>query len=193
MRYLNFRGRRNLAPRAGVTFLRSVILRRTPGRPFEKEFRMRHCRLLCLAVAGLLAFALGSRAADKPRAEAFKPAVLLRLEPLDDLIRDARHLVKQAQREESARKVERLLKNMTGEKGFQGIDTKKPLGVYATLSPKLDQSQVVLLMPVADKKEFVEFLKGLDCKVEKGEDGVHTLTTDSIPFPILFRFAHGYA
>ena len=45
---------------------------------------MRSCRLLSLALAGLLAFAHASRAESEPRAEkAFEPTAVLRLAPLD--------------------------------------------------------------------------------------------------------------
>jgi hypothetical protein len=154
---------------------------------------MRTFGLLSLALAGLLAFAPAGRAADKPRQQdAFKPAVLLRLESLDQLIGDAKYLVKQMQRDESAKQIERLLKSLTGEKGLEGVDTKKPIGAYATLAGKLEQTQVMILLPVSDEKAFVKFLKHLDFKVEK-EDGVHTVNVENVPFPILFRFAHGYA
>jgi hypothetical protein len=155
---------------------------------------MRHFGLLSLALAGLLAFAPAGRAAEKPRQqETFKPAVLLRLEPLDQLIGDAKFLVKQTERDESAKQIEKLLKSLTGEKGLEGVDTKKPLGAYAVLGAKLDQTQVMILLPVSDEKAFVKFLKKMDFKVEKDDDGVHTVNVENVPFPILFRFAHGYA
>src|SRR5215208_4994129 len=142
---------------------------------------MRQIGLLSLAVAGLLAFGSACRA-DKPREQdAFKPAVLLRLEPLDQLVGDARYLVKQTKRDESAKHVERLLRSLTGEKGLVGVDVKKPLGAYATLAGKLDQTQVMILLPVSDEKAFVKFLKSLDFKVEKGEDGVHTVNAENVP------------
>src|SRR5262249_33890224 len=144
-----------------------------PGRgdfapPFGEGVDMRTCRLLSLALAGLLAFAHVSRADDKPRAEkAFEPTALLRLAPLDSLIGDARYLAKQAQREDDLAEVEKVLKT------FTGIDTKKPLGAYATLSGKLEQSQIMLLLPIADEKEFLAFLKDLKFDAEKGDDGVY--------------------
>lgn len=159
---------------------------------------MHRFALLGLALAGLLSFAPDARP-DKvlttttDKVETFKPTAVLRLKPLDGLIDDLKYLVKQTQREQVGKQVEGILKGLTGPNGLEGVDTKKPIGIYASLNAKLDQSEVMLLVPVADEKDFLTFLENLDFKVEKGKDGLHTLSVENVPFPILFRFAHGYA
>jgi hypothetical protein len=142
-------------------------------------------------VAGLFLLAGVVRSADEP-ASSFKPAVLVRVKALDDLLVDARYLVKQAGREEEVKQFEKMIKARTGPKGLEGIDTKKPIGLYGSLSPQLDQSQGVLLLPIADEKTFLEFLDGLDLKPEKDATDLYTLTLPNIPVPVEFRFAHGY-
>src|SRR3954463_2458239 len=114
---------------------------------------------------------LGPAPAAEPESS-FKPTAVMRLKPLEDLIGDLRYLVKQLDREEEAKQIEGLLKSRTGPNGLEGIDTKKPLGVYGTLTSPLDQSQVVVLVPIADEKTFMDFLDTLNLKPEKGKDGL---------------------
>jgi hypothetical protein len=163
---------------------------------------MRSRILLGLALAGLLLAAPVARAdragpgkdrGPEPPA-GFRPAVVLRLEALDELFADVRYLLEQAGQQQIGKGVEGALKAMTGgDGGLEGVDTKKPIALYATVQSKLTESQVVLLLPIADEKKFLELLDNLDMKVEKGADGVYTLKIENVPFPILFRFAHGYA
>lgn len=148
---------------------------------------MRARALLGVALTGLVLLAPAARAG-----EAFKPAVLLRLKALEELIGDLRFLVKEVGREEQAKQVEALLKARTGPNGLEGIDVKKPVGLYATVKPSLNQSEVVLLLPIADEKTFLDFLDSLNLKPEKGTDGLYTLQVENVPVPLLFRFANGY-
>jgi hypothetical protein len=149
-------------------------------------------------LAGLIVLTVAARVdagADSKQVEPaapFKPALLVRLAALDDLIADARYLVKQAGREEEARQVEKMIKARTGKKGLEGIDTKKPIGLYGSLASRIDRSEAVLLLPIADESAFLEFLKNLDLEPKKDDTGLHTLTVENVPFPVLFRFANGY-
>jgi len=159
---------------------------------------MRSCGLLGLALAGLLLLAPTARADDKPGdktpepASSFKPAALLRIEAIDDLFADLRYILKQAGQKEVGDQLEMGLKLLTGGKGLAGIDTKKPIGLYASVASKLNESQVMLLLPISDEKKFIEFLNERDIKPEKGNNGVYTLNLDNLPFPILARFANNY-
>jgi hypothetical protein len=139
---------------------------------------------LSLALAGLLL-------ASPARAE-FKPAVLLRLKALEDLIGDLRFLVKEVGKEEEGKQAEALLKARTGPNGLEGVHVKKPIGLYATVKPSLNESEVVLLLPIADEKTFLAFLDQLNFKPEKNPDGLYTLQVENVPVPLLFRFANGY-
>jgi hypothetical protein len=151
---------------------------------------------LALACFVLLTCSVRSEAgADSKEVEPptpFKPAVLVRVKALEDLIADARYLVKQAGREEEAKQVEKMLKARTGPKGLEGIDTKKPIGLYGSVAARVDRSEAVLLLPIADEATFLKFLDSLDLKPEKDKTGLYTLTVENSPFPVLFRFANGY-
>ena len=151
-----------------------------------------------LLLAGLALSLPGSRgraatkADDSEPASPFKGALVLRVKPLDELIADVRYVTQLAGREEEAKQFEKLLKSKTGPKGLEGIDTKKPIGAYGILKAKLDESQGVVLLPIADEQTFLKFLETMDLKAEKDKGGLYTLTSDMVPFPLLFRFANNY-
>ena len=42
-------------------------------------------------------------------------------------------------------------------------------------------SQLVVLMPIADQKAFLGLLENLDIKPDKGDDGVYTVNHDKVP------------
>jgi hypothetical protein len=122
----------------------------------------------------------------------FKPAVVLRLEALDDLFADLRFVLEQAGQKQLGRGLKGVLESMTGPKGLQGVDTRKPIALYGTPASKLTESQAVLMLPIADEKEFLELLENLDFKTEKDGTGLYTVKIENVRFPILFRFANGY-
>lgn len=120
------------------------------------------------------------------------PTVIVRLKSLDGLIADARYLTEMAGKEEEAKQAEGFLKQLTGPKGLEGIDTTKPSGLYGKLGPNGVDSEVVVMLPIADEATALEFLKRFT-KPEKGDDGVYTVNVERSPFPIFFRFVDGYA
>jgi hypothetical protein len=124
--------------------------------------------------------------------DATKPTLIARFKSIDGLIADARYLVELADRAEEAKQGEAFLKSLIGDKGLEGIDTKKPFGLYGKLAANFLESQVVVLAPVADEKAFVAMLGRLNFKPDKAKDGLYTLNIDQVPFPIYFRFANGY-
>src|SRR5215471_11780928 len=113
-------------------------------------------RMRCVAVVALLALAVPVRAADDKKT----PTLIVRVQSLDNLISDARYLATLAGREEEAKQAEGFLKQFTGEKGIEGIDTKRPMGAYAFLGENVIDSEVVLL-PVADEQAILGLLKRL--------------------------------
>ena len=81
--------------------------------------------LRSLPLLALFVFVPALSAADKPKA----PTLTLRLPALDDLIADLRYLAEQAGRGEEAKQFEKLVKSLSGEKGIEGLDPKKPLAL----------------------------------------------------------------
>src|SRR5262245_32532185 len=104
-------------------------------------------RLRTFALLALLVFLPAAPAQEKAKA----PTLGLRLKGLDDFLADARFVAAQAGRDEEFKQAERLLQRMAGEKGLEGLDTKKPMGLYAYLGPKGVDSTAVLMLPIADQ------------------------------------------
>jgi hypothetical protein len=147
---------------------------------------------LMLALPAARSRADDAKSSDSEPATPFKAALVLRIQSLDELIADARYLAKLAGREAETKEFEKMLKSKTGPKGLEGIDTKKPIGAYGVLKAKLDESQGVLMVPIADEQAFLKFLESKDLKPEKDNTGLYTLQTEMIPFPLVFRFANNY-
>ena len=63
-------------------------------------------------------------------------ALVVSFKSLDGLIADAKYVAELAGRSEEAAQFEKMFKNQFGgPKGLEGIDPKKPIGLYARLSP----------------------------------------------------------
>ena len=149
------------------------------------------------ALAGLVLLAAApalTRAADD---KADKPALVVAFKSLDGLIADAKYIATLADKEEEAKQAEKTLQSLVGgPKGLEGVDAKKPIGLYARINEDDPQkSEVVLLLPIADEDAFVKLLKRQDkIQVEKkAADGSYQVNAETIPFPLYLRFANHYA
>src|SRR5690349_24718906 len=118
---------------------------------------MRKYVLPSLAVLSL-ALPAAARAGDAPPAG---PSVVVRIEPLDDLLADFRYLGGLADRDELVKQFEALVRAKAGTKGLDGIDLKRPLGFYGTVGAQGFDSSGVLMVPVADEKAFLALLDNL--------------------------------
>lgn len=127
-----------------------------------------------------------------PAQAAETPTLVMRMASIDELIAQARYLAVLAGKEEEAKQAEAFLKGMTGPKGLEGLDTKKPFGFYAVLGESIERSSAVALIPVADEKTLMNFLQNVGIRPEK-EDEVYKFDLPNSPFPGFFRFANGYA
>ena len=151
---------------------------------------MRSRTILTLGILALASPALARP--DPAPVKVVRPTLQVRLAPLDDLIGDLRYAVKKLGREEEAKQIEQMLKDRTGPKGLEGVDTKKPIALIGTIAKKLDESELLLLLPISDEKTFLSFLDAAGLKPTKEKDGSYTMSVENVPFPILFRFANGH-
>src|SRR5205085_1163040 len=74
----------------------------------------------------------------------------------------------------------------------EGVDPQRPFGAYAVLTADVANSPVVIMIPIADEKRFLQMLRErLSVEPEKGDDG--TLKA-SLPLinEVVLRFADGY-
>jgi hypothetical protein len=144
-----------------------------------------------VAVFCLVAATTPVRAADdKPQ-----PTLVVGVRSLETLLSDARYLASLAGDKERARQVEKMIRARIGEKGLDGIDAKRPFGLYAAFGEGLTDIFGVFMVPIADEKVFLKLLKGLKLDVIKDEDGLYSLNPDFLPkeVTVYFRFANKYA
>lgn len=139
---------------------------------------------LCLMVA-----VLPARAADpKPAA----PGFVVRMKSLDTLLEDGKYLAQLVGKGDDFKQYEGIFKSVVGEKGFEGVDTKKPLGAYGYIGAQGLDSKIVVLIPIADETAFLKFLKSKEITPEKQENGTYTAMLPNLTEPVVFRFANKY-
>lgn len=100
--------------------------------------------------------------------------------------------------EKAAEQMEQGIKDTLGEKGWAGLDDKKPIGVYAYLKPKLENSYLVFAVPVTKEKDALDLLERLGVGVEEEEKakGVYRLRKRGLfpeESPTRMRFHDGHA
>src|SRR5262249_7072432 len=140
----------------------------------------------------LLGLTLWPNPAPAAAEEATTPTLVVRLRSLDALFGDFQYVAGLAGREEEAKQLQGLLSSRAGPKGLEGIDTRRPLGLYGSLDANLMDSTAVLLLPISDEKAFLDLLEGFNYKAKKEGDGVYTVTPENFPFAIYLRFANKY-
>lgn len=151
------------------------------------------------ALLAAVALPLVARADDKKAAQVEKaaakadgPGLVVRIQSVEQLLENARYLAALVGREEEAKQMEGFLKAKAGPKGLEGIDMKRPMGLYANIGPNGLDSTAVALIPIADQKAFLGMLDNTGVKYEKKEGGLFEVKLDNeqIPVPIHFRFAN---
>ncbi len=157
--------------------------------------RLRLARLFIVAACALLPVAAQPAAAADKKTDG--PSLLIRVQSVNDLIKTAEYFLAFAPEDqaEQAKQGIGLIKSLIDDKkGIEGIDVKRPLGFYATITPDPTASPVVALIPVADEEALLGALKDramLDIK--KNKDGVYETTPPNSPMTVYFRFANKYA
>jgi hypothetical protein len=146
-----------------------------------------------MAVFCLVAAAAPVRAADeKP-----EPALVVGVRSLDTLLRDAQYLVSLAGDDDRATQFIKLIRARIGDKGLDGIDTKRPFGFYAVFGDDLASAAGIAMVPVADQKAILKLLKGLKLEAtqDKEDEGLYSLKPDFLKGQVIIyiRFADKYA
>lgn len=99
---------------------------------------------------------------------------------------------------ETADQMQAGLTNLLGEKGWAGVDMKKPVGMFTYLKPKLEDSYIVFVIPISKEKDALELLERLGVGVEEEAKakGVYRLRMRSVlpeVTPTRMRFHDGHA
>jgi hypothetical protein len=161
--------------------------------------RMSRLAVLAVAVACPAALAAPDKG-EKSDAAKKGPAVLVRVQSVNDLLRTADYigtLLPEEQRNQLKQGTD-FAKALIDEKtGLAGVDVKSPIGLYITFGEEFNLTPpAVVLVPIADRDAFLNMLQQTaKLKVEepKDKDGVYKTEPPQAPSPVYFRFANGYA
>src|SRR5258708_6911114 len=124
-----------------------------------------------------------------------KPGVVVRIRPIGELLEDIKFLAKVNQLGDEGDQLEGIIKAKVGDKGLEGIDMKRPLGLYGDVGAAGIDSTVVVLVPVTDEKAVLALLENINIKADKGENDVYTIQIEKVPVPVpvYLKFANKYA
>jgi hypothetical protein len=152
--------------------------------------------LVCAAACAALLAGPAAAAAAPPA-----PTVVAQAQPAGRVLNDVRDIVRLAagpkHADDALKQFQKWLERQLGEQGLDGIDINRPVGAYATVREKFDESTVVLVLPVTSEKEFVGLLDRLKVTATPvaGKDGLYSLEFAREPFPrpSHLRVANGWA
>lgn len=145
-----------------------------------------------LILAGLSLVALPSpvRAAAQ---DAAVPTLVVRVKSIDSVLEDVKFLAAIAgQKDQAQQQLDQALKTVLPN-GFEGIDTKRPLGVYGRVDESLLDSSAVALVPVTDNKAFLALIERVTKVKPKQEGEYYVIAPEGAPLSVYMRFANKYA
>lgn len=132
-------------------------------------------------------------------AQPAQPTVEVRLQSVNVLLDKAEYAAGLAGKEDVVQAVKQILKSLTTEdKGVEGLDPKRPFGLYATLSKDVIDTPVIAMVPIADQDRFLLMLKErANVDPEKVEGGTFKIPLAEVANnPVIksafLRFANGY-
>ena len=146
------------------------------------------CRLVAAVAAAFLTAGLASAQPNTPG-----PTLEVRLRSVNDLVDRFEYIAGLAGKDNEAQQVRELLKTLAADgKGIEGIDPKRPLGLYATLAKEVETSPFIVMVPIADEERFLKMLKErANVEPEKQADGTLKANVPLIN-ELHLRFASGY-
>ena len=160
-----------------------------------------YTRLLCTAAAiALTAWPVAAQPAAAKAGPA-KPTLIVYGQPASKLLADWKSLIRLAvgpkEGEKVVKEFQKDLQDFLGEKGFEGIDIDQQLAAYITVTEKVEDSTIVLVMPITTDKEFLGLLERIKLKTAPVADkpGLYTLELPPhlFPHPSHVRFFEGMA
>ena len=145
----------------------------------------------------VLAAALTLLAAPAALADPPKPTLTVQVQPVGRLLDDTRTLLRSAAGEDGdavVKKFNAKLKEQIGEKGFEGLDLNRPLGLYVVVADPVQKSTVVLVVPYTTEAEFVGLLGRMKVKATpKGKKGGYTFAPEGMGNEFPGRLTDGWA
>jgi len=142
------------------------------------------------AVALALSAVLPSASLAQKPAE---PTLEVRLRSVNDLLTKAEYIGGLVDKDEPVKQIRGLITQLSADgKGVEGVDPKKPFGVYAVLTQDVQSSPVIVMIPIADQERFLAALKDrLQIVPEKADGGTLKANVPLIN-EVFLRFANDY-
>jgi len=130
-------------------------------------------------------------------AKAVSPAIVLQVKSIDELLVSLNSAVKTFLPEPMLKEFEKDVLSKLDVNKIKGIDPKKPVGLYATISDgalqgDFSKSSVVVLVPISDEKAFVDLLGTINLQAEKKGD-MYVIGIPNVPVAASLQFRKGYA
>ncbi len=143
------------------------------------------CRLSFIGVGfAVLLFAATITAAPVPvpNAKFEPPTITIQAQNGQKLLDDFRkYLTLNGGTPEMLTKVDDMIKQLLGEKGFAGLDLKKPIAAYAYLREKVETSSFVLVVPITDEKSATDLLQRMHLTATESKfKGVYELAGNAV-------------
>jgi len=147
-------------------------------------------RIRWIAALTAMFLATGAVHAEAPKGA---PTVEVRLRSVNDLLDKAEYVGGLIGQEEAIKGVRGIVKQLSADgKGLEGIDTKRPFGLTATLTGDVVSSPLTIMIPIADQDRFLKLLKErLDVTPEKAAEGTLKAAVPVIN-EVYLRFANDY-
>jgi len=124
-----------------------------------------------------------------------KPAIEVRLKAVAELAPVVKYVAGLMKQEDAGAQYAGIIEAMAKEEnGFDGVDLTKPVGAYIGLADAVEDSPVVLMVPVKSSKAILDALSGkLGLDPKKGDGDLYSIDVPNIPGPVYLRFANDYA
>lgn len=117
------------------------------------------------------------------------PAIAVRLQSFDDWTKVALYFSQLANQEEAVKQGLGIVEALKGPKGLEGIDTTRPLGLFAYLGADVQGTRAYLCIPVVDEDAVLGLMaRFLPNKPQKNANGVYNVNIEGVPLPVYFRF-----
>jgi hypothetical protein len=145
---------------------------------------------LFLALVGILP----ARAAEAT-VESANSTLVVRIKSINGLLEDLKYVAKLGGKGDEADMASGYVNGLSSDKGLEGIDPKKPIGLFGNVAEDPTSSKPVLMVPVIDSKSVLGLLEKLNVKLDKGENDIYEASNPYVPAAVrvFLRFANGYA
>ena len=132
--------------------------------------------------------------AKSARAEPPLPTLEVRATSLNRLAEQLPTFGEMIGQREAANQMAGLVQAFTDpQKGLEGFDPARPVGMYATVTPQVINSPVIVMLPVQNEKAVLALMtEKLGLKPEPQDGKRYQVALPNLPLPVYFRFAHRY-